>query len=209
MEWELLPVTGEEARVDLLEGDLRRNFTGDVDSALSDDERGLCSAFPVLPFAVSMSCLVGISTELTEFRDFRPRVGVVDAVTLERKRPPSAADRGREEAFERLPFGTVRVIDDTVGLEAMGAVGVFVLSAAVTVRLGGIPFFGDALCGFSSLFLADAVVLLALSFWTWSIPLTCSTGQSAMVTGFPGTRQEMRRSAMENRRETIIKQDGR
>lgn len=175
--------------MDLLEEDLRRNLTGDVDLALSDD-RGLCSASSVVEVDVSGRCLVGSSTEVTEFRDLRPRVGVVDAVTVECTRPPSAVDKGREEAFERLPFGMFRVIDDTVCLEAMGVVGVLFLSAAVTVRLGGIPFFGDALCRVSLFFLVATpfIGLVPGAFSICSSSLLSLAGEPAIITEFPGVR---------------------
>lgn len=165
VEFGLLSVVVDVARVDRSDEGLRMNLTGDVEPALSERLDGGSSTSSFSLFNGSNRCFLEPSVELTELPDLRPRLGVIDAVVAACEWRPSAVDRGRGEAFERLPFGVLRAIDDAVGFEAVDGVATNFLSVAAMVRFGGIPFFGDALCTLSlvcSCFLATGVFVVSL-----------------------------------------------
>lgn len=180
----LLSVAVEETRGNGLDEVFKIDLTGDVDPALSGGIGGLFSASSSFPLNASFRCPTALLMELTEFRGLRPTVKPFDAVVVACGRRPSVLDRGREEAFERLPFGVFRAEDDTVGLEAAGGVALVFLSVAATVRAGGMPFFGDGLCTPSlalSGFLPTVLLLGASSDAFMMPPVGPFAGDSAFL----------------------------
>lgn len=142
----VLVVVAEEDRVGGLEDDLRLDLTGDADCSLFESIDGLTSPSSPLPLKELSDRFERRSAALVELMGFGPEMEAFEAAVAFWERTPSVIDRGREEAFEMLPLGAWRAIDDAVGLEwAGGVAGLGFLSVPTMVRFGGIPFFGEAL----------------------------------------------------------------
>lgn len=146
----LLPVVAEEDKVGGLDEDLRVDLAGDAGCSLFGGIGRLTSFSSSLRLKESSDGFGRPSGALVELVGFDPGIEAFEVLAEFWERGPSATDRGREDAFEMLPLGVWRAIDDAVGLEEAGGVaGLGLLSVPTLVRFGGIPFFGETLCRLS------------------------------------------------------------